>query len=309
MTERATISGNGPDREETMQTQPQQLLAFVLDGDRYCADLERVAEVVENHGVTPLPNSSPEVLGVTDLRGETMRVLDPRGPLGRDGGSEGDRTASGDRIVVTRPGDAPVGWLVDAVEDVVEADAVDVAPADGSGADGGDEESAADDAEDGIPLVDLAAHAEGRTGGAIPAPAAAGPTMLLEFALDGDRFAVPLDAVAEIADAGGMESVEDAAAATVGKLSAGDRSVLVTCPKTAYDLGGEPTGDRVIVLDRPADDDRRAGWLVDEVFDVFEPDEAAVEAPGPDVAGVDAVVHLEDRFVMWLQPTAATEPS
>lgn len=271
-----------------MQTQPQQLLALVLDGERYYVSLEGVAEVVEHDGVTPLPNSPPEVLGVTDLRGDTMRVLDPRAVLGLDG------EPGGDRIVVTRPDDAPVGWLVDAVDDVVEADDVE---ADDVGVD--DVEVA--DEGDAPPLVDLAARAEERAGDAVPAPVAGGSTQLLEFGLEDGRYAVPLDVVDGIEDAGGLEPLDDGPPGAVGELPGVAPPVLVACPKTVYELPGEPTGDRVVVLDRETDD-RRVGWLVDEVFDVFEPRAGAVEPPGPDVDGVDAVVHLADRFVMWLQP-------
>lgn len=265
-----------------MQTQPQQLLAFVLDGDRYCADLERVSEVVENHGVTPLPNSPPEVLGVTDLRGETMRVLDPRGPLGLDG------EAKGDRIVVTRPEDAPVGWLVDAVEDVVATGDLDVAT---------------DDDDEGARLVDLAGLAADYVGGG-PAPPSAGPTQLLELGLEDGRYAVPLDAVAEIGDAGDVTPTDDGPA-TVGETTVADRPVLVIDPKAAYGIDGDPTGDRLVVLDRRTDDGRHVGWLADAVHEVIRPAPDAVEGPGPDVAGVAAVVRLEDRFVTWLDPDAA----
>jgi purine-binding chemotaxis protein CheW len=97
------------------------VVEFSLGGDRYCLGIDAVAEVVDAE-VTPLPNTPAKIAGVTDLRGQTARVFDPRAVF--DVGEHGPDT--GDRIVVLDTVDDPRGWLVDDVRDVHRVDVTDV---------------------------------------------------------------------------------------------------------------------------------------------------------------------------------------
>lgn len=72
-----------------------ELLTFELGDQRYCLDIEYVAEIVTAGDVTPVPGTDDVVEGVMDLRGETTRILDPdrllgvkTGDLLADGGAE-----------------------------------------------------------------------------------------------------------------------------------------------------------------------------------------------------------------------------
>ncbi len=112
---------------EDGQSERAQVLEFELGTETYCVDIEYVAEIVDRGGLTPVPNTPAHVQGVIDLRGRTTSVLDPTTALGIEGGA-------GERIVVLDPERLPegeaLGWIVDAVRQVVDVDPglVDEAP-------------------------------------------------------------------------------------------------------------------------------------------------------------------------------------
>jgi purine-binding chemotaxis protein CheW len=111
----------------TQSSAGTQVLEFRLGSDRYCVDISYVAEIVDVHGVTPVPNAPRHVRGVMDLRGRTTTIIDPTVRLNLDATSEADR------IIVFDPEHADgesVGWVVDEVDEVssVPPDAVDEAP-------------------------------------------------------------------------------------------------------------------------------------------------------------------------------------
>lgn len=102
--------------QEAQQGPGIQLLLFTLGGECYAFPLERVREVVKPGPITPVPSIPEHILGVMNLRGEILPVLDPKQLLGL-----GTATPSpqGRVIVVKAPG-MSVGLLADGVEDVIE---------------------------------------------------------------------------------------------------------------------------------------------------------------------------------------------
>ncbi|PSQ48863.1 chemotaxis protein CheW [Halobacteriales archaeon SW_6_65_15] len=99
-----------------------QVLEFRLEDRNYCIDIAHVDEIVDKEELTPLPNSAPRVEGVMDLRGTTTTIINPKTVL------DLDETETGDRVVVLESdGEGNVGWLIDAVNQVVgvDPDAVD----------------------------------------------------------------------------------------------------------------------------------------------------------------------------------------
>lgn len=107
-----------------------QVLEFQLGSERYCVDIEYVAEIVDQDDLTQIPNSPPHVEGVMDLRGRTTSIVDPAKVF------DIHDTNDDQRIVVFDPkamGDqGAVGWLVDEVDQVsrVSGDEIDDAPID-----------------------------------------------------------------------------------------------------------------------------------------------------------------------------------
>lgn len=106
--------------EEATAASPRlALLLFTLGGEAYAFRLGDVREVVKPTSITPVPSVPAHILGVMNLRGEILPVLDPKGLLGLEGTASGSEA----RIIVTRTPRGPVGFLVDEVEDAVEAEA------------------------------------------------------------------------------------------------------------------------------------------------------------------------------------------
>lgn len=107
-----------------------QVLEFRLGDDRYCVDIEHVAEIVDVGSLTAVPNAPSYVEGVMDLRGRTTSIIDPTELFDIRSDTEPKR------IVVFDPesigDDGAMGWLVDEVDQVIQApeDDLDAAPVD-----------------------------------------------------------------------------------------------------------------------------------------------------------------------------------
>ena len=59
-----------------------QFLTFVLGGETFAADVTRVREVMDLARITEIPQSPPEMLGVLNLRGSVVPVIDLRRKFG-----------------------------------------------------------------------------------------------------------------------------------------------------------------------------------------------------------------------------------
>lgn len=85
------------------------LLTFLLGGERYAIDVERVMEIAMPHALTRVPNADPFVLGVISLRGIVVTIVDVRQRL-RHG-----RDREGEQVIVVTDAGGPVGFDVDRV--------------------------------------------------------------------------------------------------------------------------------------------------------------------------------------------------
>ena len=83
-------------------------------GEDYALPVDGVTEVDQLGEVTPVPGSAPEVLGVRNLRGQVLPVVDLATMFGLEPG--GDR----ERMVVAEEGDRRAALAVDSVEGVEE---------------------------------------------------------------------------------------------------------------------------------------------------------------------------------------------
>lgn len=113
--------------EQVEQTGEQrlELLTFMIAGEPYAVDIERIVEIVTPRPVTRIPNADPSVLGITSLRGTIVTLLDVRRKLRH----APMHTASEDtRIVVIELHRETVGFTVDRVLRVVKIPPSDVEP-------------------------------------------------------------------------------------------------------------------------------------------------------------------------------------
>jgi len=127
------MSLNPPGTAATAAT-TQQVLTFVLGEETYGVDILRVQEIRGWSPVTKIPNAPPHVLGVLNLRGSIVPIVDLRKRFNLP---HAEYTAVTVIIVLTvrsAAGRREFGVVVDGVSDVVDVDAAAVRPTPDMGA-------------------------------------------------------------------------------------------------------------------------------------------------------------------------------
>lgn len=106
-----------------------QYLTFALAQELFAVDIHAVREIIEYGHLTSVPMMPPSILGVINLRGAVVPVID----LGlRFGGSAtviGPRTCIVILEIATGDGLRVIGMVVDAVSEVLELGADQIEPA------------------------------------------------------------------------------------------------------------------------------------------------------------------------------------
>lgn len=105
-----------------------QYLMFSLAGEAYAIPLLGVKEIIEYGGVTPIPTMPEFILGVINLRGKVVPILDLSSRFGEATTAIGERTC----IVILDQDhegrEQNMGVVVDSVNAVVDITADDIEP-------------------------------------------------------------------------------------------------------------------------------------------------------------------------------------
>ena len=104
-----------------------QWLTFRIGTQLYAAQLAEVSEVIRDGSLTPVPGASPDLLGVRQLRGRIVPVMDGRRRLGLAAGEPAVDPATV-RIVLLVQGGQTFGLKVDAIGELVDSTGSDIAP-------------------------------------------------------------------------------------------------------------------------------------------------------------------------------------
>src|SRR5579871_3189460 len=120
-----TKAGGGAERSNAATG--EQFLTFMLAGQEYGVDILRVQEIKGWDKVTAIPHTPDYVLGVINLRGSVVPILDLRRRFGLPAMDFGPTTVI---IVVRMTGsdDRPVGIVVDAVSEVYNVNTAETKP-------------------------------------------------------------------------------------------------------------------------------------------------------------------------------------
>jgi len=108
------------------QNETTQWVKFSLSGESYGIRVLKVQEIQRYSEISPIPGAPSYVLGIINLRGDVISVLNTREKFGLPELEVTDDT----RIVILEVGTQVIGILVDSVAEVIslqESD-VDVAP-------------------------------------------------------------------------------------------------------------------------------------------------------------------------------------
>lgn len=92
-----------------------QLVSFVVENEEFGVDILRVQEIIRPIQVTRVPNAPSFVEGVINLRGRIIPVVDLRKRFGFDARERDSDT----RIVVVELQDKVIGFMTDAVKEVI----------------------------------------------------------------------------------------------------------------------------------------------------------------------------------------------
>lgn len=114
--------------------EPSLVLTFQLGGELFAIAIRTIKEIIEYRRPTEVPSMPGSVLGVINLRGAVVPVMDLQARLGRPAAVVGRRTC----IVIVEVADGDesltVGVVVDAVSEVLEIPPEDIEPAPSFGA-------------------------------------------------------------------------------------------------------------------------------------------------------------------------------
>jgi chemotaxis signal transduction protein len=90
-----------------------QIVNFTVGPVHYGVPVEQVREVRDKQTATPIPGADPCVVGVTNLRGQIITLIDLKRRLSLEAGEGG-----GDKIIVIEKQGHAIGVLVDSVTEV-----------------------------------------------------------------------------------------------------------------------------------------------------------------------------------------------
>jgi purine-binding chemotaxis protein CheW len=115
-------------KSETKST--VEFISLNAGGQGFCIEIKSIREIRRWNSVTPLPNSPTSVLGVMNLRGAVIPIVDLSARLGLSQATVGARSV----VVVAAIGNRVMGLLVEAVSEIlsVSAEAIQPNPTQGS---------------------------------------------------------------------------------------------------------------------------------------------------------------------------------
>ena len=119
-----TTTANGKDEAGS-----QQVLTFVLGNETYGVDILRVQEIRGWSPVTRIPQSPAHVLGVLNLRGSIVPIVDLRMRFNLERAEYNAVTVIIVLSVQSSTGRRDFGVVVDGVSDVVDVNKAEVRPA------------------------------------------------------------------------------------------------------------------------------------------------------------------------------------
>ena len=104
-----------PSKNKSSDDPILQWVTFKLAGETYGINVMQVQEVLRYSEIAPVPGAPSYVLGIINLRGNVVTVIDTRHRFGLESGEINDNT----RIVIIEADNHVVGIMVDSVAEVV----------------------------------------------------------------------------------------------------------------------------------------------------------------------------------------------
>ena len=100
---------------EHFKGESEKFLTFVLDDEEYGIEILKVREIIGVMSITPVPQSSPQLKGIINLRGQIIPVFDLRLIFGMAEKEHDSETC----IIIVDVNGKLVGIIVDTVSEVM----------------------------------------------------------------------------------------------------------------------------------------------------------------------------------------------
>ncbi|CZF80251.1 chemotaxis protein CheW [Grimontia sp. AD028] len=102
-------------QKENVNDEVLQWVTFQLEDETYGINVMQVREVLRYTEIAPVPGAPDYVLGIINLRGNVVTVIDTRSRFGLAQGEVSDNT----RVIVIEAESQVIGIMVDSVAEVV----------------------------------------------------------------------------------------------------------------------------------------------------------------------------------------------
>lgn len=99
-------------------SEKDQYVSFILNEEKYAIGIMSVKEILRLIEITPVPKAPDFVEGIINMRGKVIPIVDLKNRLHLGEAEE----SSESRIMITAIKDKTVGFVVDAVEEVMTID-------------------------------------------------------------------------------------------------------------------------------------------------------------------------------------------
>jgi len=113
--EGANLSEDGDAREKESLQAAEPFVMFQLVAEQFAISIRQVQSIIEVPDITPMVRASPDVLGIIQLRGKIIPIIDTHRRLGLPDSPKTKST----RIMIMDLGQRTVGMIVDQVNQVV----------------------------------------------------------------------------------------------------------------------------------------------------------------------------------------------
>ena len=106
-------------------TQKDKYLSFRLGAEEYGIEIQHIIEIIVMQEITKVPDMPDFIIGVINLRGNVISVMDIRRRFGLDARDYDDRTC----IIVVQINNISIGLIVDSVKEVLDIPGSQIDPA------------------------------------------------------------------------------------------------------------------------------------------------------------------------------------
>ncbi len=116
---RDAVRATSADEKETID-----LIRFVLLNESYGIELEKLQEILKPENIVKVPGSRDHLLGIINLRGNFLTVVDLRKRFGQPG----HPLTRSSRIIVIEHRNRSMGLMVDKIEEILPLNRTSLAP-------------------------------------------------------------------------------------------------------------------------------------------------------------------------------------